>query len=221
MIPTNLYPEIFPALNVAEVDVVEGAAGPGLRLVIWLQGCLKRCPGCANGLFLPERRSHALTAEQLSDLLNAVSGLNGVTLSGGEPVLQAAALLPLLEVVHRRGLTVVCYSGYKLEELTDPGGDPILTKFLDEIDLLIDGEYRQELPRAGVYRPSSNQRLHFLSGRISPDSCIDNTETVFQIGAEHATLTGTLPLAIRRAIFEKLRDRGIKFGHDPLNNSQR
>jgi len=208
-IPTNLYPELFPNLNVAEIDVVAGAAGPGRRLVIWLQGCLKRCAGCANGPFLPQQTSRALTVAQLLYLLDDATELAGITLSGGEPVLQATALLPLLEAVRRRGFTVVCYTGYTLEELTAADNDPTLAKFLAQVDLLIDGEYQQDLPRAGIYRPSSNQRLHFLSGRISPESCESTVETVFAIAGGHAIATGTLPMSIRRRLFEKLRAEGI------------
>ena len=211
-ITTNLYPELFPALSVAEVDVVEGAAGPGRRLVIWLQGCWKRCPGCANGPFLPKKISRAFSVEQLLALLDDAEAVDGITLSGGEPILQAASLVPLLQETHKRGLTTVCYTGYALEELIESRGDAALAKFLSEIDLLIDGEYRQELPRSGVYRPSSNQRLHFLSDRISPESCVRNTETVFNVSARRVVATGTLPMAIRRALFEKLRARGITLG---------
>ena len=211
-ITTNLYPELFPALSIAEIDIVESAAGPGRRLVIWLQGCLKRCLGCANGPFLPERTRRVMSVDQLLALLDDAKGLNGITLSGGEPILQAAALLPFLEETHKRGLTIVCYTGYELGELREAQGDPALAKFLSEIDMLIDGEYRQELPRAGIYRPSSNQRLHFLSERISPESCTQNTETVFNLSAGRMVATGTLPMAIRRAMFEKLRARGIILG---------
>jgi anaerobic ribonucleoside-triphosphate reductase activating protein len=212
-INTNLYPEIFPALSVAEVDLAEGAAGPGLRVVVWLQGCLKRCPGCANGPFLPERVNRVVNVEALCGLLDAAPGLAGITLSGGEPVLQAAALVPLLEETHRRGMTSVCYTGYALEELTTAAAeDPALEKFLGGVDLLIDGEYRQELGRGGAYRPSANQRLHFLSGRISGESCARNVETVFDIGAGRVVTTGTLPAAIRRALAEKLRARGVVLG---------
>jgi anaerobic ribonucleoside-triphosphate reductase activating protein len=210
---TNLYPEIFPALNVAEMDLVQGAAGPGRRLVIWLQGCLKRCIGCANGSFLPERVGRQVSVAELIEVLEASAGLDGITLSGGEPVLQAAALVPLLAGAHLRGLTVVCYTGYTLEELTEAGAqDSALAKFLGEVDLLIDGEYRQGLARAGAYRPSANQRLHFLSGRISEESCGQTVETVFEIGAGRVTTTGTLPASIRRALAAKLRERGVVLG---------
>jgi anaerobic ribonucleoside-triphosphate reductase activating protein len=211
-IPTNFYPNVFPALNVAEIDVVEGAAGPGWRLVVWLQGCLKRCPECANQLFLQEIGNRILFPKQLLDLLDTTGELNGITLSGGEPVLQAAALVPMIEKVHERRLTVVCYSGYKLEELIDCCADPAMAKFLNGIDLLIDGEYIKDLPRTEVYCSSTNQRIHFLSSRISRNSCEQSAETVFDVGSGRVVATGTLPTAIRNSIFEKMSSLGIRFG---------
>lgn len=209
MITVNLYPKLFPNLNVAEMDVVEGAAGPGRRLVIWLQGCLKRCCGCANGPFLPEGSARVFSTAQIWSIVDRCGSLDGLTLSGGEPTLQAAALLPLLKEAHRRKLTVVCYSGYEFEELTAAGADPVLREFVGELDLLIDGEYRQELPSGGAYQPSENQRLHFLSGLITPESVNRTVQTDFLISGGKMTATGTLPISIRKAIAEKLRAQGI------------
>jgi anaerobic ribonucleoside-triphosphate reductase activating protein len=204
VIPVNIYPAVFPRLNVAEVDVVAGAAGPGRRLVVWLQGCLKRCPGCANLPFLPEREASIVSWE---DLAGALASVDGITLSGGEPVLQAEALLPLVGHVRSRGQTVVCYTGYTLEELRAENG--VLTGFLDCVDLLIDGEYLREVPRAGVYRPSGNQRLHFLSGRIREDECVGAPETVIRIGGQGVTATGTLPAEISRKLSAALAAAGV------------
>lgn len=212
-LPVNLYPALFPRLNIAELDVVEGAAGPGRRLVVWLQGCLKRCPGCANGPFLAERWGRVYAVAELLEHLDGCHGCEGVTLSGGEPVLQAAALVPFLQAVRERGLTVMCYSGYRLEELAAPYQQPELRQFLEHVDLLVDGEYQAELPRGGVYRPSANQRLHFLSGRIKSADCAAPAETVFDLRGGRAFVTGTLPAALRRELFEKLRAAGIILKH--------
>ncbi len=210
----NLYPELFPNLNIADLDVVEGAAGPGRRLVVWLQGCLKRCPGCANAAFLTERTNRVLSVENLLGVVEEIKGLSGITLSGGEPVAQAKALVPFLKAVGNRGLTAVCYSGYRLEELRQEDNHPALAEFLGAIDLLIDGQYERDLPRAGSYRSSSNQRLHFLSERISEESCAENAETVFRINGSRAVATGTLPMQIRHQLFEKLRAHGITLTPD-------
>jgi anaerobic ribonucleoside-triphosphate reductase activating protein len=207
-IPVNIFPDVAPRLNVAEVDVVEGAAGPGRRFVVWLQGCLKRCPGCANGPFLPLRPAVALGVEDLLSALETAMPLDGITLSGGEPTLQAAPLLPLLDGARLRGLSVFCYSGYTREELSAPSQAPELREFLARLDWLVDGEYQAALPRGGLYRPTSNQALH----RLSPSKNHDGqppaeTECVLREGLW--TITGTLPETVRRRMDEALRDLGL------------
>jgi anaerobic ribonucleoside-triphosphate reductase activating protein len=209
VIETNgLYPDFGPDLNVAEIGVVTGAAGPGRRLVVWLQGCAKRCPGCANGPYLPIRAARRVPVAEVTAMLAATPECAGITLSGGEPLLQAAPLVPLLEAVRHRGLTTACYTGYAREELAGP----VAARFLALVDLLIDGEYRRELGRGGVYRPSSNQRLHFLSGRIRPTDCEAVAVTVMELAGEQAAVTGTLPVTLRRLLRDRLRERGITTG---------
>jgi anaerobic ribonucleoside-triphosphate reductase activating protein len=219
MIPVNLFPDVFPSLNVAEIDIVEGAAGPGRRLVVWLQGCFKRCPECANGSFLSARRARVMTVADVIEIvkrhreiseigeIGKISGITGITLSGGEPMLQAAALIPLLRAVRAHGLNTVSYTGYTIEELRAEGG--VLVQLLDELDLLIDGEYRRESPRGGIYRPSANQRLHFLAGRIAPADCAAAAETVVRIAGGRAFTTGTLPSNAARLLTRKLGAAGI------------
>lgn len=204
---TDQYPDLDGDLNVADIDVIEGAAGPGRRLVVWLQGCLKRCPGCANGPYLPTgQMAYRMTTADIMALIDRVPGCAGLTLSGGEPLLQAAALIPLLQQARGLDFTVVCYTGYVLEELTDD----TTKRFLALVDMLIDGEYRQDLPRGGVYKPSTNQRLHFLSGRIRPGDCGHPLETIVRLSSDMAVVTGTLPAAVRRQLAERLRDQGIR-----------
>ncbi len=211
-IPTNLYPQVCPDLNVADVDVVTDAAGPGRRLVVWLQGCLKRCRGCANGPFLSQSTARIISVEELLRSLDAVADLAGITLSGGEPVLQASALLPLVGQVRSRRLSVVCYSGYQIEELLAKDASPVLRDFLKDVDLLIDGEYRSDTPRVGPYRPSANQRVHYLSERISPDQCTLPSETEIRLVGGQIVTTGTLPTWVCNQLFDRLRSRGILLG---------
>jgi anaerobic ribonucleoside-triphosphate reductase activating protein len=94
--------------------------------------------------------------------------VEGVTLLGGEPFEQAEALLPFARGAHERGLSVVAFTGHLLEDLRldrPPGARALL----GEIDLLVDGPYRADLPeRARRWSGSSNQRFHFLTGRHAP-----------------------------------------------------
>ena len=85
--------------------------------------------------------------------------LTGLTLSGGEPFLQPGALLPLARAAHARGLDGWSYTGFTLEELRAQG-DTDVDALLEELDVLVDGDYREELRDLTLhFRGSRNQRV--------------------------------------------------------------
>ncbi|MCC6420891.1 MAG: radical SAM protein [Gemmataceae bacterium] len=156
-------------LTVAQIVPSTEAEGPGKRFALWFQGCSLRCPGCCN----PEMLSFAGgTRIPLDEVLAqveaaAAAGVEGVTLLGGEPLAHAAAAAALARRVRRLGLTVMVFSGYTLEEARALP-DPAVRELLDQTDILVDGPYVRELPEAGRrWVGSSNQRVHFLTGRYS------------------------------------------------------
>lgn len=206
----RIYKDIFPRVNVADLAMVDGAVGPGRRLSIWLQGCLWRCPGCRNALFLPLLERHLMSTPDLCALLEQSPGLAGVTLSGGEPLLQAEAVTPFLREVRRRDMTVVCYTGWKLERLRSAKAPPALAEFLSLVDLLIDGDYRADLPPGAQYCASSNQELRFLSGRITPEDLQDQPQQEFTLGAGKVGATGILPDGLWRKLFASLKRYGVR-----------
>lgn len=157
--------------------------GPGNRYCIWVQGCSRHCKGCQavhtwshNGGELYEVEDIIediikvafYTSPQSSPLKEMeIPHIEGVTFLGGEPFEQAEALGVIAEAVKAEGLTVVCFTGYKLEELQE---NPVNKKLLDNTDLLIDGEFIEEL--TDYSRPwcgSSNQRYHFLTNRYNEE----------------------------------------------------
>jgi anaerobic ribonucleoside-triphosphate reductase activating protein len=159
---------MLPVRVAAVVDVTL-AEGPGPRLALWVQGCAIRCPGCCNPHMFEPAGGEAVEAAALLARLDRVRDrIEGVTLLGGEPFEQAAALAPFAREVRRRGLTVVAFTGHLLEDLRadrPPGSNALLA----EVDLLVDGPYLAALPeRERRWAGSANQRFHFLSGRISP-----------------------------------------------------
>jgi len=209
-IPTNIYSDIRPQLNIADLDVIENAAGPGKRFVLWMQGCKKSCPGCANKNFAAITVKNSFHISNLFKILQQNQTINGISLSGGEPLLQSLPLIPFLKQIQKNHLSVVCYTGYTLKQLVDQN-NPIINTFLNYVDLLIDGDYRHDLPRAGAFRPSSNQKIHFLSNHFSPESLKNIPETVFSITDKKASITGTLPDAIKNKIVKRLGEQGIFF----------
>ena len=83
-------------INVAKIIEVTEAEGPGLRTAIWVQGCLKRCQGCCNGRFLRIQPAEIITIYQVIEIINTAKEkhqIEGITLLGGEPFLQAESLL--------------------------------------------------------------------------------------------------------------------------------
>ncbi len=133
--------------------------GVGLRLAIFLQGCEHNCPGCHN----PD--SHALgggtvtTTDAVLSQLSSNPLLAGITLSGGEPLLQPKACLALAEGAHQLGKTVWLYTGFLWENLLE-AADPDIMALLRQVDVLIDGPFvLGERTLELRYRGSRNQRV--------------------------------------------------------------
>ena len=95
--------------------------GPGLRLTVFTQGCPHRCPGCHNPETWDPAGGREVPLEELEALLAADPLLQGLTLSGGEPFLQAGDCASLARRARRRGLDVWTYTGYRYEDLAEAG----------------------------------------------------------------------------------------------------
>lgn len=151
-------PRIYVYMKEPRVSVL----GPGVRYVLWVQGCEKSCPGCIaeNGKVMSE--GSAVSADALA-LEIASSGAEGLTVSGGEPFLQADALAHMIDRIRkRRDMGVIVYTGYLYEELKEKEA---AARLLRRIDLLIDGPYIEALNDGKSLRGSSNQRVIPLTER--------------------------------------------------------
>ncbi len=133
--------------------------GPGLRITIFMQGCPHNCAGCHNPSALDVCGGMEYTCEQLMERINKNLLLTGVTFSGGEPILQAAALLPLAKGIKAAGLDLAIYTGYTFEELLARGNGAVLG-LLGYADTLIDGPFMLEKRNLALaFRGSANQRI--------------------------------------------------------------
>lgn len=154
-------------LNVAAITPATRALGPGLRSVLWVQGCSFRCPGCLAEDWIPQREAHRMTVAAAAARLCADPDVRGITFSGGEPMDQAGALAELITRVRRnRDVDLICFTGYRWERLRKRPPNPGVAALLAEVDVLIDGLYVRALNDGVGLRGSSNQRVHHLSGRL-------------------------------------------------------
>lgn len=150
--------EIRLASPLQKGSIVDGS---GMRAVVWTQGCSHNCYGCHN----PE--THSFSGGSLCDvdLLNEeISKLTleeGITFSGGDPMMQAKQCSIVAKFAKSRGLNVWCYTGYTFEQLlklSEKRED--IRSFLEEIDVIVDGKFVMDLKSLNLkFRGSRNQRI--------------------------------------------------------------
>lgn len=142
------------------------ANGPGVRAVIWFQGCTRGCPGCFNPeTHASDSRLTILATALATDLAGRQSEIEGVTISGGEPLEQPKGLLQLLTVLNATTkLSVVLFSGYTLDEALKMAYGP---RILRLVDVLIAGPFVQAQRIACGLRGSANQIVHLLTNRYT------------------------------------------------------
>lgn len=139
--------------------------GPGIRAVVWVQGCPRRCQGCFNQDMLEFKDNQEVAVEELASRILALQGIDGVTFSGGEPFAQADSLAELAERLAMQELTITIFTGYYYNELkkaANPGWDRLLAV----TDLLVAGPYDKEHPSKEYLLGSANQELIFLTDRL-------------------------------------------------------
>ena len=133
--------------------------GLGIRTVIWTQGCSHNCPGCHNPGTHDFKGGDLVDLDDVIEEIENLSGQDGVTFSGGDPMFQPKQCSVLAEKIHELGMNVWAYTGFTYEELLENGNKDILT-FLNNIDVLIDGKFDSVLKSLDCpFRGSTNQRL--------------------------------------------------------------
>ena len=156
-------------MNYGEIKKYDIADGEGVRVSLFVSGCTHHCKGCFNAETWDFNFGKPFTEETVQELLEALKPdyITGLTLLGGEPFEPAnqQALLPFIRQVKELlpQKTIWCYTGYTLETdlLTESRARCEYTdEMLSYIDVLVDGEFVQELKDIRlVFRGSSNQRV--------------------------------------------------------------
>jgi anaerobic ribonucleoside-triphosphate reductase activating protein len=138
------------------------ANGPGWRSVVWVQGCSLGCPGCFNPQ--THRREEVSETLEVAEVMERVlaAGTKGLTVSGGEPLQQAEAVVMLLEEAQASGLSTLVFTGLTWEEVQRL---PQAPRILGCVDVMVAGRYVAEKRVAEGLLGSANQTVHLLSPR--------------------------------------------------------
>jgi anaerobic ribonucleoside-triphosphate reductase activating protein len=168
--------------------------GPGLRSVLWVQGCPLRCPGCFNPRFLPFEGGAEHNLEEVAGWIISAPETDGVTLSGGEPFAQAAGLAAVAHKVRSAGKSVVIFSGYDWPTLS-ASTDPAWRDLLAAADAVIAGPYRRDLPAGHHLLGSANQEIFVLSARYAQADFASpaRRRVEYHIGADGTTTVTGFP----------------------------
>ena len=207
-------------MQIARILYPVKVLGPGNRIGIWVNGCKRACPGCANPeLWEPDPKKN-ISIGQIRNMILAVMEkypVDGITISGGEPFLQTKELAELMAMLKEYTDDVLIFTGYERRVLLERKKEAEATRYiLDAAAVLIDGKYVEEKNDGHPLRGSSNQRLYYR------DESIKNRYEKYiqeQKQEQYAQIfpasDGTIMVGIHRKEFRdsmdsKMRERGIR-----------
>lgn len=133
--------------------------GPGMRYVIFTQGCPHGCPGCHNPETHDFNGGTEMTTEALLADIEKNRFIKAVTFSGGDPLSQPAPLAEIAQTLKKRGYHLMAYTGFTFEALM-ASEDPAVHDLLAQLDLLVDGPFILAKRNIDLrFRGSANQRI--------------------------------------------------------------
>lgn len=156
-------------MNYGQIMIADSANGVGMRVSLFVSGCLNHCKGC----FQPEtwdfHYGYPFTPEVEQQLIDELSHsyYDGLTILGGEPfeLQNQPDVLSLILRVKRElpEKNIWVYTGYTYEKDLIPGGQRYINvtdRILDHIDILVDGRFVEEKKNIRLrFRGSENQRI--------------------------------------------------------------
>jgi anaerobic ribonucleoside-triphosphate reductase activating protein len=194
-------------LRVAAFAPCTLAEGPHLRAAVWVQGCTLACPGCCNPELFPRDGGDAIEVESLARALadaRREHGIEGLTVLGGEPLQQTAAVAELGGRARAVGLGVIVFTGYTLAQARRRAGFDALWAVTDSlVDGPFDATRREPDPGAGGRRfvGSRNQTLHHRTARYADPALWRGGEVIeLRIDAALRVSAHGRPEAVRRFV---------------------
>ena len=154
--------------------------GPGLRSVLWVQGCTLACKGCWNTQYWSSTGGITTSVDEIVEKWASTPELEGITLLGGEPMQQVVPVHALIRGARRMGLSVFLYTGYEPEEFS--------TDMLDCFnmsDIVVTGRYVHQLRNTNLrWRGSTNQVVHFPTPRYQALDIEEQHEVEVHLSSE-------------------------------------
>jgi anaerobic ribonucleoside-triphosphate reductase activating protein len=189
-------------LNIASTITGTRMLGPGFRSIVWVQGCMLNCPGCISPEWIPLIPNRLVSPSELAYELLKNPTITGLTISGGEPMLQSEGLAILIHEMKKiRDIDTICFTGFTLDRLLIQPPSPGIETLLNELDVLIDGPFIQKLNDNQGMRGSRNQRVIYVSDRLKNvdfENFPRHAELVIQNGYIH--LVGVPPLDLKGSL---------------------
>ena len=165
------------ALNIKLAGIVGESIvdGPGLRFVIFVQGCPHKCEGCHNPETHDFGGGRLADTDKIYESIKRNSMIKGVTFSGGEPFCQAEPLAELAAVLKADGYNLLSFSGFTFEQLFSMSKkDTAVKKLLERLDFLIDGKF--DITKRSLdlkYRGSTNQRVIDVQESLKQERAVE------------------------------------------------
>ncbi len=169
MVQSNKY--IRLAADLQTDSIVDG---PGLRAVLWTQGCGHHCKGCQNPQTWDFDGGGLVPIKEVLAAIDELKYHTGLTLSGGDPLYQVKECLEIIKYARKKGLNIWVYTGFTWEEIMKMSKkDKIYLEFLKYVDVLVDGRFiLEERDLSLLFRGSRNQRLIDVPKSLKEDKII-------------------------------------------------
>ena len=152
--------------------------GPGVRYVLFFQGCPHNCPGCQNPeTHDPMGGTERDTADVIREILQT-KYLDGLTFSGGDPLMQPQAVIEIATAVKEAGLNIWLYTGWTFEQIRNGAAGETAKEALARLDVLVDGPFVEKLKTGNaIWRGSDNQRLIDVKQSLKENKVVELPES--------------------------------------------
>lgn len=158
-------------MNIARILYPVHSLGPGSRLVIWVAGCSKRCKGCMSAELQDHECGTDFNNWEIIEIIKKYASVNcidGVTVSGGDPLEQPEELIDLLDGLKPFINDILVFTGFTLEEVEKRLSNEQVSAIKNTVSVLVDGRFEANNRDNNPLRGSANQRIHFFDLNIRP-----------------------------------------------------